>query len=495
LRCFGGRAGVRPLNATGIVQSAADEVGRFMHIGGYGFWGTFDTTGSGGTQGGTASGAVEFHRAYNIATQSGDQLRVTANGEAALASNGLLEGIGGPGDSGGPMFAWYGAGAPTPGGNMNDWRLVGLTATANSSTSGAAWGNFANYTRISNWDGWINNTLASLPAPGPATTGPWIQRSGTGLYDTGGDKLSVTGSSAAPVLQANFGPGGAGYTLDSIGDRLSFSAIVDTPVEMGNIQFRYGLYDDAGGTIPGNVAGGTPWRGYFVGNSVEGNAQGAFEKGPNGGGVGSFWSLVAPNTAPVVGPATLAVGTYDDAAGNQITPAGRYDLSLDYTRRAGGLEIKWSMRTVDAAGTPTGVYSHTGTVLDATPASANWNYNQLGLFLLGGAFTGTIVVDDVQVEFMPATYLAADFNQDGAVNATDLAAWRLGFGISSGASRANGDANGDGAVNGADFLAWQRSVGAPPPFSAGFAGAVPEPAACWLAAFCLGGVALFRRVG
>ncbi len=473
------RGGVNnALDATGIIQTTGNEVGRYMHVGGYGYWGTINTTGVGGTQPGTASGAVSFHRAYNIATQSGDQLRVTANGEAALETNNLLEGIGGPGDSGGPMFGWYGAGAPTPASSMNDWRLVGLTATANSSTSGSSWGNFSNYTRVSNWDAWIGNTLTSLPAPGPTTTGPWIQRGGTGLYDTGGDKFSVTGSTSAPIVQANFGPGGAGYALDSVGDVLSFSAIVDTPVTMGDVQFRYGMYDDAGGTIPGNVGGGTPWRGYFVGNSVEGQLpKGAYEKGPNGGGVGSWWSLVAPNTANLVGAGTLAAGAYDDGAGNQITPAGRYALALNYTRRASGLEIAWSMETVDAAGAPNGVYSHTGTVLDATPASSNWNYNQLGLFLLGGGFTGTIIVDDINVAFTPATYLAADFNEDGAVDATDLAAWQAGFGTESEATRADGDANNDGAVDGADFLVWQQQLGSLPAPPAALAGAaVPEPA-------------------
>jgi autotransporter-associated beta strand protein len=69
--------------------------------------------------------------------------------------------------------------------------------------------------------------------------------------------------------------------------------------------------------------------------------------------------------------------------------------------------------------------------------------------------------------------LAADFDENGAVNGADLSKWKMNLGTASGASHMQGDANGDGDVDGADFLVWQRQLGnstspaAPIPESAG----------------------------
>jgi Trypsin len=387
------RGGVNgALNVRSQVNSGFDETGRLVHIGGYGYSGYFGA--------GATLGLGSFHRAYNVPYVAGNgQLRIIADGETALAANGLLEGTVGSGDSGGPMWAYYGRGFNVENATMDQWRLVGLTATGSGGSGGEAWGGSSNYTRVANYATWINNTLNSVPPPKPSTTGAWMQDSGSGLYDTGGAKFSVTGSNAAPAVHANFGPNGEGFTLDSVGDQLTMTAIVDTTLPLANIQLRYGMFDDDDGVIPGDVAGGTPWRGYFAGNATEGAAQGVYEKGPNGGGVGQWWSFVNPNSAPVVGRSTLATGTYDDAAGTQSTPAGRYEVSLAYTRLADGLSIDWSTAQVDAANLPTGVYSHGGSIFDATPASDDWTYNQLGFFLYGGAYTGTTIVDDVQVAF------------------------------------------------------------------------------------------------
>jgi hypothetical protein len=72
---------------------------------------------------------------------------------------------------------------------------------------------------------------------------------------------------------------------------------------------------------------------------------------------------------------------------------------------------------------------------------------------------------------------AADFDEDGQVDAADLAAWRGGAGLATGAAHYQGDANGDGTVDGADFLIWQRQS-----FVALAAtGSVPEPPTAALA--------------
>lgn len=67
----------------------------------------------------------------------------------------------------------------------------------------------------------------------------------------------------------------------------------------------------------------------------------------------------------------------------------------------------------------------------------------------------------------------ADFNSNGSVNGDDLALWKTGFGMQTGAGRINGDADSDGDVDGADVLAWQRQYTGPSVAAA--VGAVPEP--------------------
>jgi hypothetical protein len=330
--------------------------------------------------------------------------------------------------------------------------------------------------------------MASAPVPPPSTTGPWIRDSGAFPYDTGRAKFSVTGSTAAPVDHAAIGPGGHGYELDHVGDVLSMTATLDTTLTMNNTQFRFGMFDDAGGTIPGNVAGGTPWRGYLVGNSIENASQGAEEKGPNGGGVGQWWSIVSPNTGVLLNNfATQAGGSFtNQTAGQDQTPPGVYSLSLAYTRVTGGLKIDWSMNQVadTAHATTKGVYSFAGSTIDATPASSSWNYDQLGFFLFGGAYTGTIVMDNLNVAFQPE-FLLGDFNRDRTVNTadltamlgalTDLNAYKSQWSLSDADLLAIGDANHDNAITNADIQSLLNQLQ-----SGNGAQAVPEPATCIL---------------
>jgi hypothetical protein len=73
----------------------------------------------------------------------------------------------------------------------------------------------------------------------------------------------------------------------------------------------------------------------------------------------------------------------------------------------------------------------------------------------------------------------ADFNGDGAVDGSDLAAWKTGFGSTIEVTPLDGDANGDSIIDGADFLAWQQQLGggAASAALAGVALPAPEPAA------------------
>ena len=110
------------LDAVGTLNSAFDEGNRIVHIGGYGLWGQFNTTGAGGTVPGTSSNNISFHRGYNIPWVPG-QIQIISDGEQTLENLGLLEGIAGSGDSGGPMWGFYGSDFATQASDMQQWRL------------------------------------------------------------------------------------------------------------------------------------------------------------------------------------------------------------------------------------------------------------------------------------------------------------------------------------------------------------------------------------
>ncbi len=92
-----------------------------------------------------------------------------------------------------------------------------------------------------------------------------------------------------------------------------------------------------------------------------------------------------------------------------------------------------------------------------------------------GSTSRSYAFDNIIVEgFSGGSFLEADFNEDGFVDALDLAQWEGDYGIND-----ESDANGDGLSNGLDFLVWQEQFGQfPPPLSA--VASVPEPNAILL---------------
>ena len=74
-----------------------------------------------------------------------------------------------------------------------------------------------------------------------------------------------------------------------------------------------------------------------------------------------------------------------------------------------------------------------------------------------------------------ANPLAADFDEDGEVDAGDLTAWQLGYGTLSAAEHYRGDADADGDVDGRDFLVWQQQFGSNNLLQASNSLVVPEP--------------------
>ncbi len=82
----------------------------------------------------------------------------------------------------------------------------------------------------------------------------------------------------------------------------------------------------------------------------------------------------------------------------------------------------------------------------------------------------------------PVVANSADFDGDGTVTGADFLAWQRHVGLTSGATRAQGDANADGRVDAADLALWKSNFG--PAAAAALAtppAPVPEPSAWALA--------------
>ncbi len=90
--------------------------------------------------------------------------------------------------------------------------------------------------------------------------------------------------------------------------------------------------------------------------------------------------------------------------------------------------------------------------------------------------------------FADALMPSADFNNDGLVDAMDLAAWEVSFG-----STRVGDTNADGVADGADFLLWQRQLLIAPELI-GALRTVPEPTTLPMAAACAFCLSYVRKV-
>ncbi|RIK87895.1 MAG: hypothetical protein DCC67_01340 [Planctomycetota bacterium] len=136
--------------------------------------------------------------------------------------------------------------------------------------------------------------------------------------------------------------------------------------------------------------------------------------------------------------------------------------------------------TLEPGYTPTGSY---------TVLTASGGLNAAGLVLHASdtsAFTLGVSGNNLVLTVGGSTDIPGDFDDDGTVDAADLAQWKGDFGVDAG-SNADGDADSDGN----DFLIWQRHFGQTA--AAPAASAVPEPAAAALAAAGLLAASIFRR--
>jgi hypothetical protein len=186
----------------------------------------------------------------------------------------------------------------------------------------------------------------------------------------------------------------------------------------------------------------------------------------NNGGV------IAPGDSPgmthITGDLTLSSGVLEIEIGG--TAPGQYDqLGVDGLTTLGGT---LKVELVDVGG---GTYvPQLGDSFGFLAAfgGGGGEFDDFDLPELAPGLAWGISPGDVTIflSVVSAPGNPGDFNGDGFVDGTDLAAWRGGFGSTDQPNNDAGDADGDGDVDGGDFLIWQRELGA-----GSGASSIPEP--------------------
>jgi hypothetical protein len=123
-----------------------------------------------------------------------------------------------------------------------------------------------------------------------------------------------------------------------------------------------------------------------------------------------------------------------------------------------------------------------------TAGTITGNLSAINLPVLPSGFTWQNVSTSSTIAYQLMAPLAADFDQDGDVDADDFELWQAGFPLGSGAIKSDGDADDDGDVDGRDFLWWQQQYTDP---ALRFAPAVvPEPGCLALLTWAVSTIAL-----
>lgn len=247
------------------------------------------------------------------------------------------------------------------------------------------------------------------------------------------------------------------------------------------------------------------WTGWAASNGTDTTTPGyanQYSAFPGSGAQGSTNFGVAYNFAPGVSVTTFTQPT--EVAGTYITNGTYTALSMlngdAFSKKFGGASgsdpdwFKLAIFGKDLSGSTTGTvdfyladYRFADDSQDYVVDDWAWvDLTSLGTqvksleFELTSSDTGQFGMNT------PAYFLVdnltithADFNDDVAVDGSDLAIWEQNFGTPSGATNMIGDADGDEDVDGRDFLVWQRQFDGSAALPA--SQTVPEPTSCILA--------------
>lgn len=239
--------------------------------------------------------------------------------------------------------------------------------------------------------------LGPFTAIGAPVSGWAVATGGGTLSEPWPGAITYANATGGSALHASVGP----FTL-GVGNYITFSGFYTNTVNvnaagmstlLGNIQWRVGLFDNLG-QGPTVYTG---WRGYWLGNPVQSTPSGApYERSATG----NYWSISGATQLTPTTPATGSAITNNPTP--SFAPAGTYAFALTYKRlTATDLEISWSLVNIqDANGTPvSGVYEFVGSIVDTSVAS--FTVNRAMVFPNGGAFTGTLYYDGLDITFVP----------------------------------------------------------------------------------------------
>jgi hypothetical protein len=178
--------------------------------------------------------------------------------------------------------------------------------------------------------------------------------------------------------------------------------------------------------------------------------------------------------------ATLGASIPITVSIENVAPASVLDFGdeLDYTLSVSG-DLLGGITSIDPPGG--GGHDHDIFLNTATPG---FKSGVITVVSTSSQAASPLFTMPVSFTVLGPTFLEADFDEDGLVDADDLLSWNANFGVQASAEKSQGDADFDGDVDGADFLVWQRQVGTVPTLAA--ASSVPEPAAIIIALVAVG---------
>lgn len=273
-----------------------------------------------------------------------------------------------------------------------------------------------------------------------------IGRQGTGLLTIQDGAAVANGKAAIGQLAGSSGA----VVVEGAGSSWTISdALAVGEAGVGELKVGPGARVQVAGDMTIAPSGVVSGRGVIAGDVFNAGGIG----GPSGTGVPRVEGDVHSEATAVL-HLQLTTSTSFDA----LVTTG--DLHLD-----GRLEIALGSGFVPSAGQAFDILDWSGAI------SGEFSRVDLPMLATGLAWDVRSLATTGVLSVAPAS--AADFDQDGDVDASDLARWQAGFSVS--ASPLSGNTDGDDDVDGADFLTWQRQLNAGSP-SVATTTAVPEPA-------------------
>lgn len=201
---------------------------------------------------------------------------------------------------------------------------------------------------------------------------------------------------------------------------------------------------------------------------------GALAKSNFGGTLETEATVAIRDIAARINSGTISIGSPANSVTVELT-AGVINVletsGNDYTQ---GVVSLLDPAVITSSQPVTGNFNTSITI----PFTINYLFDNEGVSDGRVSLAGTLVATRLN----PPASIPGDFTNNGVVDGADLTQWRGSFGVN-GNSNADGDSDSDGN----DFLIWQRNVGRTSATAA--VGAVPEPAAVWLALAAAAGIA------